>query len=436
VTAPLRIAVAGLGTVGCGTIAILEGRRELLAARCGRPLEITAVSARRRDKERPVPIAGYRWHDDPASLAAADDVDVVLELMGGEDGPALALTRAALAAGKHVVTANKALLAHRGGELARLAEANGVVLAYEAAVAGGIPIVKALRDGLAGNRIASVVGILNGTCNYILTTMREEGRDFADVLAEAQALGYAEAEPALDVDGFDAAHKLALLAAVAFGTEPAFEALHIEGIRGIAPIDIAFAEELGYRIKLLGIARRTPNGVEQRLHPCMISKAAPLAEIEGVFNAVQVEGDAVGTTLHVGPGAGAAPTGSAVVADLCDLARGFRAPSFGVPAAMLAAGEPAPMNAHEGAYYLRLMVDDRPGVLADVAACLRDEGVSVESMIQRHRATADQPVPIVMTTHETTEAAFTRALAAIGGLDCVREAPRMLRIETLGGQSC
>jgi len=431
VTPPLRVAVAGLGTVGCGTIAILEGRRELLAARCGRGIEVVAVSARRADKERAVPVTRYRWHDDPVSLAAADDVDVVLELIGGEDGPALALTRAALGAGKPVVTANKALLAHRGGELARLAEANGVVLAYEAAVAGGIPIVKALRDGLAGNRVERVVGILNGTCNYILTTMREHGRAFADVLAEAQALGYAEAEPSLDIDGYDAAHKLALLAAIACGTEPAFDALHIEGIRAIAPIDIAFAEELGYRIKLLGIARRTPHGVEQRVHPCMIPRSAPLAEIEGVFNAVQVQGDAVGTTLHVGPGAGAAPTGSAVVADLCDLARGFRAPTFGVPAAMLQAGEPAPMSAHQGAYYLRLMVDDRPGVLADVAACLRDAGVSVESMIQRHRATADQPVPIVMTTHATTEAAFDGALARIGGLACVREPPRMLRIETL-----
>jgi homoserine dehydrogenase len=351
--------------------------------------------------------------------------------MGGEDGPALRLTRGALEAGKHVVTANKALLAHRGGELARLAEANGVVLAYEAAVAGGIPIVKALRDGLAGNRIESVVGILNGTCNYILTTMREHGRAFADVLAEAQALGYAEAEPSLDVDGHDAAHKLALLASIAFGTEPAFDAVHIEGVRAIAPIDIAFAEELGFRIKLLGIARRTPDGVEQRVHPCMIPRSAPLAEIEGVFNAVQVQGDAVGTTLHVGPGAGAEPTGSAVVADLCDLARGFKAPAFGVPAVQLAAGAAAPMSAHAGAYYLRLMVDDRPGVLADVAACLRDAGVSVESMIQRHRATADQPVPIVMTTHGTTEAAFTGALARIGALACVREPPRMLRIETV-----
>jgi homoserine dehydrogenase len=430
-TSPLRIAIAGLGTVGCGTVAILEGQRELLAARCGRPLAITAVSARTRDKARPVPIAPYRWHDDPVELAHADDVDVVVELMGGEDGTALDLTRAALGAHKSVVTANKALLAHRGAELARLADANGVVLAYEAAVAGGIPIVKALRDGLVGNRAQSVVGILNGTCNYILTTMRTHGRDFADVLAEAQDLGYAEAEPSLDVDGFDAAHKLALLASIAFGTEPAFDRIHIEGIRHVAPIDIAFAEELGYRIKLLGIARRTAHGVEQRLHPCMIRRDTPLAEIEGVFNAVQVEGDAVGTTLNVGPGAGAAPTGSAVVADLCDLARGCRVPAFGVPAETLAPGEPAPMSAHAGAYYLRLMVDDRPGVLADVAACLRDQGVSVESMIQRHRATTDQPVPIVMTTHETTEAAFTRALATIAELACVREAPRMLRIETL-----
>jgi len=427
---PLRLAIAGLGTVGCGTIAILEGQKELLEARCGRALDVVAVSARRRDKPRAVPVDRYRWHDDPVSLARADDVDVVVELMGGEDGAALELIRSALGRGKSVVTANKALLAHAGAELARLAEAERAVLAYEGAVAGGIPIVKALRDGLAGNRAQSVVGILNGTCNFILSTMRATGRDFADVLAEAQALGYAEVEPSLDVDGFDAAHKLALLAAIAFGTEPAFDQIHIEGIRHVAPIDLAFAEELGYRIKLLGIARRTSHGIEQRLHPCMVPRETPLAQVEGVFNAVLVEGDAVGTSLYVGRGAGDAPTGSAVVADLCDLARGFAPFTFGVPATTLSPAATAAMRLHEGAYYLRLMVDDRPGVLADVAACLRDEDVSVESMIQRHRATSDHPVPIVMTTHDTTEAAFTRAVARIGDLASVREPPRMLRVET------
>ncbi len=427
----LRIGVAGLGTVGCGAIAILEGRKELLAQRCGRPLEVTAVGARTRGKARPVPVERYPWHDDVRALAHDPAVDVVVEVIGGETGAAPELIRAALEAGKPVVTANKALLAHDGAALARLAEARGTVLAYEAAVAGGIPIVKALRDGLAGNRAASVVGILNGTCNYILSTMRATGRPFAEVLAEAQALGYAEAEPSLDVDGLDAGHKLALLAAIAFGVEPDFDAIAIEGIRHIEAVDIAYAEELGYRIKLLGIARATERGLEQRLHPCMIPADAPLARIDGVFNAVHVEGDAVGTSLYVGRGAGGAPTGSAIVADLCDLARGSKAPTFGVPADQLVAAEIAPLAAHRGAYYLRLTVDDQPGVLADVAACLRDEGVSVESMIQRHRATADQPVPIVLTTHETEEAGLRRALARIAELACVREAPRLLRIETL-----
>jgi homoserine dehydrogenase len=428
--AALRIGIAGLGTVGCGTLAILEGQRELLAARCGRPFEVVAVSARSRDKARPVPIDRYRWHDDPLDLAQADDVDVVLELMGGEDGPALALTRAALDAGKAVVSANKALLAHHGASLARLAEAKRTCLAFEPAVAGGIPIVKALREGLAGNRIRRVYGILNGTSNYILSTMRTTGRGFADVLAEAQALGYAEADPSFDVDGIDAAHKLALLAAIAFGVEPAFDRIHIEGIRHVDAIDIAFAEELGFRIKLLGVAAMTPSGLRQRLHPCMVRASVPIAQVEGVFNAVVAEGDAVGATMYVGRGAGDAPTGSAVVADLVDIARGHGTRTFGIAADALVASAAAPMATHEGAYYLRLMVDDQPGVLADVASCLRDQRVSVESMIQRHRAT-EQPVPIVLTTHGTNEASMMRALAAIGELGCVREPPRLLRIETL-----
>jgi homoserine dehydrogenase len=428
--APLRIGIAGLGTVGCGTLAILQGQSELLTARAGRPLEVVAVSARSRAKARPVAVDRYRWHDDPLALAHDGEVDVVLELMGGEDGVALELTRAALAAGKAVVSANKALLAQRGGELARIAEEAGVSLAFEPAVAGGIPIVKALKEGLAANRIRRVYGILNGTSNYILSTMRATGRDFDDVLAEAQALGYAEADPSFDVDGIDAAHKLALLAAIAFGVEPAFDAVHIEGIREVAATDIAFAEELGYRIKLLGIAELTDRGLQQRLHPCMVPAATPIAQIDGVFNAVVAEGDAVGTTTFVGRGAGAEPTGSAVVADLVDLARGFRAPVFGVPTTALVRAATAPITDRRGAYYIRLTVDDQPGVLADVASCLRDQGVSVESMIQRTRAT-DQPVPIVLTTHDTDEAAMRAALAAIGQLAAVRETPRSLRIETL-----
>ncbi|TVQ30312.1 MAG: homoserine dehydrogenase [Geminicoccaceae bacterium] len=426
----LRIGVAGLGTVGSGTLAILQGQAELLAARAGRRLEVVAVSARSRTKPRPVPIDAYRWYDDPLQLAADPALDVVLELMGGEDGVALEVTRAALAAGKSVVSANKALLAHRGGELARLAEANGAVLAFEPAVAGGIPIVKALKEGLAGNRVRRVYGILNGTSNYILSTMRATGRDFADVLAEAQALGYAEADPSFDVDGIDAAHKLALLAAIAFGVEPAFDQVHVEGIRQVAATDIAYAEELGYRIKLLGIAEATDHGLAQRLHPCMVPATSPIGQVEGVFNAVVAEGDAVGVATFVGRGAGDAPTGSAVVADLMDLARGHRSHAFGVPSATLATARITPISERRGAYYLRLTVDDRAGVLADVATCLREQNVSVETMIQRHRAT-DQPVPIVLTTHEADEAAMREALRAIAALRAVREPPRALRIETL-----
>ncbi len=426
--AALRVGIAGLGTVGGGTVALLEAAPARLAERAGRPIEITRVSARDRWRERGIEIGGYGWCDDPLELARAADVDVVVELIGGSDGVALELTRQALRHGKSVVTANKALLAHHGAELAATAEANDAVLAFEAAVAGGIPIVKSLKEGLAGDRVERVFGILNGTCNYILTVMRETGRDFADVLAEAQALGYAEADPSFDVDGIDAAHKLALLAAIAFGGKPRFDAIHIEGIRQVAAVDIEFAEELGYRIKLLGTARLTPNGLEQRLHPAMVKKSAPIARVEGVFNAVGVEAEPVGLVMHEGRGAGGGPTASSVVADLVDLARGNRLATFGVPSATLADHEIAPMSAHRGSYYIRLMVLDQPGVLADVAAVLRDQEVSIEALIQRAR-NPNQPVPIVLTSHATIEARMTAALAAIGDFATVLEPPHMIRIE-------
>ncbi|HEX6014464.1 MAG TPA: homoserine dehydrogenase, partial [Geminicoccaceae bacterium] len=314
VAKPLRVGIAGLGTVGGGTFRLLRENAEILARRAGRPLGVAAVSA--RDPGRPrdgLDLSGVRWHDDARALALDPGVDLVCELIGGGDGVALELARAALRHGKPVVTANKAMLAHHGAELARLAESAGAQLRFEAAVAGGIPIVKSLREGLAANRILRVYGILNGTCNFILTTMRETGREFADVLAEAQALGYAEADPSFDVDGIDAAHKLALLAALAFGGRPRFDAIHVEGIRHVSAVDIAFADQLGYRIKLLGVARMTPAGLEQRLHPCMVPAEAPIAQVEGVLNGVVVEGDRVGAVFHEGPGAGAGPTASAVV---------------------------------------------------------------------------------------------------------------------------
>ena len=427
---PLKIAVAGLGTVGVGTLELLSKHAALLERRCGRPIVVVAVSARQRGRDRGVPLEGYEWYDDPVAMAAGADADVVVELIGGADGVAKDVCEAAIAAGRHVVTANKALLAHHGTVLARAAEKAGVTLAFEAAVAGGIPIVKALREGLAANGVGRVYGILNGTCNYILSNMRESGRGFDDVLAEAQELGYAEADPSFDVDGVDTAHKLAILASLAFGCEIDFAAVHTEGIRRVSPLDIRFAEELGFRIKLLGLAVRTEEGVEQRVHPCLVPLDAPIAHIEGVFNAVVAEGDGADTIMLEGRGAGAGPTASAVGADLVDIARRRTTPTFAVPAADLEALPAAPMERHRGAYYIRFMVLDRPGVFADVAAALRDHDVSMEGVLQRGRA-PDAVVPVVMTTHEAEERGMIAALAQIEALEAVAEPPCMIRIETL-----
>jgi homoserine dehydrogenase len=430
VTEPLRIGIAGLGTVGGGTLRLLEKHAAAIAARCGRPIRVVAVSARDRKRDRGVDISKIAWHDNTIELAGLKNVDVVVELIGGSDGPAKALIEAAIASGKHVVTANKALLAHHGTALAESAERKGVAIAYEAAVAGGIPIIKTLREGLAANEIRRIYGILNGTCNYILTTMRETGREFGDVLAEAQKLGYAEADPSFDIDGVDAAHKLAILTSLAFGCRVNFAGIHVEGIRNVSAVDIAYASELGYRIKLLGIASLVNGAVEQRVHACMIPLGRPIAHIEGVFNAVVTDGDFVGQNMVEGRGAGAGPTASAVVADLMDIARGQTLPAFGLPAKDLVDRPAQPMDRHRGAYYVRLMVRDKPGVIADVAAALRDENVSMEAMLQRGRAAAEA-VPVVITTHETEEAGMRRALARIAKLDAVTETPHMIRIEPL-----
>lgn len=427
-TRPLAIAVAGLGTVGGGVLNLLRANADLIAARAGRRIAVTAVSARERARDRGIPLGGLRWYDDPVALAADPDVDVVVECIGGSDGPARALVEAAIAAGKPVVTANKALLALHGGALARAAEAKGVPLCFEAAVAGGIPIIKALREGLAGNRIRRVAGILNGTCNYILTTMREQKRQFAEVLAEAQKLGYAEADPSFDIDGVDAAHKLAILAALAFGRPVDFSSVHVEGIRQVSALDIELAEQLGYRIKLLGIAVREEAGISTRVHPCMVPLSAPIARVEGVFNAVVAEGDFVGRIVMEGRGAGAGPTASAVVSDLIDIARGRHVPVWGVAADALDTTPAIPMESHHGAYYLRLMVVDRPGVIADVTGVLRDHAISLESMLQRGRAPGEA-VPVVLVTHEVGEAAVRAALARIEALDAVLEKPALIRIE-------
>lgn len=425
---PLRIGIAGLGTVGAGVVKLLAQHGKLLSLRGGRPLKLVAVSARRKAKKRDIELTGIRWENDPLALATAPDIDVVVELIGGSGGVARRLVQKALTSGKHVVTANKALLAMHGTEIATVAEAKGRILAFEAAVAGGIPIIKSLREGLVGNRVSRLYGILNGTCNYILTTMRETGRDFEVVLAEAQAAGYAEADPSFDVDGIDAAHKLAVLTSAAFGARVDFAGVYVEGIRHVSSMDIEFAEELGYRIKLLGLARETRHGVEQRVHPCMVPLAAPIAHIEGVFNAVVVEGDFVGTTMFQGRGAGQGPTASAVVADLVDVARGRHMPAFVVPAHRLADRPASPIDRHVGAYYMRLMVQDRPGVISAVSGALAKERISLESMLQRGRSQTGE-VPVVLTTHVTEEAAMRRAVTRIAKLGAVAEEPCLIRIE-------
>lgn len=430
----LRLGIAGLGTVGTGVLKLVGEHADLISRRAGRRLVVTAVSARDRSKDRGVDLTGPAWFDDPVQLARDADVDVVLELIGGADGVAKTVVETAIAQGKPVVTANKALLAIHGPALAAAADRAGITLAYEAAVAGGIPAIKGIRDGLAANPLTAVFGILNGTCNYILTEMRESGREFAEVLAEAQALGYAEADPRFDVDGIDAAHKLAILAGLSFNGRIAFDDVHVEGIRPIAAVDIAYAEELGYRIKLLGIARRGSAGsnrVEVRVHPCLVPLDTPIATVEGVFNAVVATGGPVDQIMMVGRGAGAGPTASAVVADVIDVARGFRAPALGMPTGTLPDLAPVPMDERFGAYYVRLRVIDRPGVIADIGAAMRDEGVSIESFLQKGRATVGGTVPVILVTHECAEASLRRALGPIAGSATVVDDPVVIRIEPL-----
>jgi len=427
-TAPLRIAIAGLGTVGGSTAHILKARAAELGERAGRPLALVMVSARDRRKPRAADLSDVPWTDDPLALARGD-ADVVVELIGGEDGIARRLAETALAAGKHVVTANKALLANHGAHLAQLAEKHGAVLRFEAAVAGGIPIVRSLREGLIAFGVEAVRGILNGTCNYILTQMEATGRSFAEVLAEAQNMGYAEADPSLDIEGGDTAHKLAILSSLAFGTEPSLAGMPVQGISHITPEDIGFAREFGCRIKLLGVARRAGEGVDQRVHPAMVRLGTPLADVEGAFNAVVADAGEAGPYFFEGRGAGAAPTASAVVADLVDIARGGRGPAFGRPAILLKPANAAPAAARLCAYYLRFDVLDVPGVLAEIARHLADWDVSIESMIQRGRSPGE-PVAIVMITHECPEAKLARALKTIAASDKVLSAPCMIPMES------
>lgn len=426
--AALRIGIAGLGTVGIGVIKIIEAHGEAIARRSGRPIVIAAISAKDKSKNRNVDLSSYHWVDNPLELGVMDNIDVVVELIGGEGGAAKALVETAIRNGKNVVTANKALLARHGFELAQLAEEHGVTLSYEASVAGGIPIIKSLREGFAGNRIEAIYGILNGTCNYILSEMRTTGRDFEDVLKEAQAKGYAEADPATDVDGIDAGHKLSILTSLAFGVRSDFGKLDITGIRRISARDIEFAHELGYRIKLLGIARRLGDKISQSLEPCLVPIESPMGNVEGVFNAVFVEGDFVDKALLEGRGAGEGPTASAVLSDLVDLARGYSLPTFGVPVSQLKPADIAGPEEIVSEQYIHLVVLDQPGVIADVAAILRDYDISIETMLQRGRSPG-QPVSVVITTHDCSRAAIRTAAGKIAELPSVTAPPTVLRIE-------
>jgi homoserine dehydrogenase len=423
---PLRLGIAGLGTVGTGVVRIVQRRAEMLKARTGRDIVISAVSARSRDKDRGVRIADYAWEDDPVALARRGDVDVFVELMGGADGPAKAAVEAAIGAGKDVVTANKAMLALHGQALAEAAEAHGHVLRFEAAVAGGIPVVKALTEGLAGNEVLRVMGVMNGTCNYILTRMESAGLSYDEVFAEAQALGYLEADPTLDVGGIDAGHKLALLAAIAFGAEVDFTATRIEGIERITIEDIRQAADMGYRIKLLGVAQRTGRGLESRMSPCLVPATSPLGQLENAMNMVVLEGDAVGQIVLRGAGAGEGPTASAVMSDVLDIARGIRVSTFGQPAASLER-LPAANTTSPAPYYLRMALLDKPGALARIAAVLGDAGVSIDRMRQYGHDGTEAPVLIV--THRTTPDALATATEGMRATGVLVSEPVALRIE-------
>lgn len=427
---PLRVGIAGLGTVGGGTLKILHNYAPILAERAGRPIEIAAISSRDRGKDRGLDISRMAWVDNPLKMVEDKDIQVIVETIGGADGIARELVEKALLAGKHVVTANKALIAHHGVHLATIAEKTGSVLAFEAAVAGGIPIIKALRDGLAANRFRHIAGILNGTCNFILTLMWEQKRSFDDVLKEAQDMGYAEAEPSFDIDGTDAAHKLAILTSLAYGIAPAIDKMHVEGIRRITLRDMEFAYELGYTIRLLGITALTEHGIEQRVHPCMVPLLSPMGSVRGVYNAVMVEGDSVGTVFFEGRGAGEGPTASSVVADIMDIARGVTYKPFTLPVKALKSLPFAAMESLSCSYYLRLSVIDRPGVLAEVTSIFKKEQISLKSFIQ-HSHKPGEAVQLVLTTHATHESSMMKAIHAIAKLESVNEQPYMIRIETL-----
>jgi homoserine dehydrogenase len=435
---PLKVGLAGLGTVGTAVVQLLDQGREKLLARCGRAIQIVAISARSSGKKRDFDQSRFRWVGDPVALARDPSIDAVVEVIGGAGDPAKRTIETALAAGKAVVTANKALLARHGQKLAILAERHRVALNFEASVAGGIPIVKTLREGLNGASFSRIYGILNGTCNYILSRMEQDGLAFADGLRDAQRLGYAEADPTFDIEGHDTAQKLSILASLAFGTKVDPHAIYVEGISSITLADLDAARELGYRVKLLGVAVKTAQGIEQRVHPTMVPRDSALAQVMGVTNAVTVDAEGLAPITLVGPGAGGAATACAVVADLADIARGVRTSPFGRPAALMTVIRKAPMQHHEGGYYIRLLARDRPGTAATIARRLAQQKISLESIVQRHAAGsrgAAQPgrsgeaVPVIMITYATSEDAVRKALAAVRRDRVISGRPQVIRIE-------
>jgi homoserine dehydrogenase len=436
---PLKVGLAGLGTVGTAVIRLLERERDKLAARCGRPIEVVAVTARSRKKNRGIDLRKIRWAADPAALASDPSIDVFVEVIGGDGDPAKKAVETALAAGKPVVTANKALLARHGQKLAALAERSKVALNFEASVGGAIPIVKTLREGLNGNSFSRVYGILNGTCNYILSRMEQDRLAFGDCLKDAQRLGYAEADPSFDVEGHDTAQKLSILASLAFGSRLDPRAIYVEGISSITLADLDAASDLGYRIKLLGVAVRTEAGIEQRVHPTMVPKESAIAQVMGVTNAVTIDAEGLAPITLVGPGAGGMATASAVVSDIADIARGIRTAPFGLPAARMTTSRKAPMQRHEGGYYIRLLARDRPGTAATIARRLAQQNISLESIVQRHSAVRPQggvapgrsgePVPVILITYATSEDAVRKALVAVRRDRVVSGRPQVIRIE-------
>jgi homoserine dehydrogenase len=435
---PLKVGLAGLGTVGAAVVALLDRGRDKLMARCGRPIEVVAVSARSRTKKRDIDLKKFRWVADAAALARDPSIDVLVEVIGGGGDPAKHVVETALSAGKPVVTANKALLARHGQKLAVLAERHGVALNFEASVGGGIPIVKTLREGLNGDSFNRIYGILNGTCNYILSRMEQDRLAFADCLRGAQRLGYAEADPSFDVEGHDTAQKLSILASLAFGAKVDPDAIYVEGIDSITLADLDAAAELGYRVKLLGVAVKTDSGIEQRVHPTMVPKDSAIAQVMGVTNAVTVDAVGLAPITLVGPGAGGVATASAVVSDLADIARGVRVPPFGRPAGRMTAFRKAPMQHHEGGYYIRLMARDRPGTAATIARRLAQQKISLESIVQRHgrgphnaapAGKPGEPVPVIMVTYATSEDAVRKALVAVRRDRVVSGRPQVIRIE-------